>query len=330
MIQLIDRYGRVHRSLRVSVTDRCNLRCFYCMPEVGAEFAPREQLLSFEEIRRVVSLLVSRCGFDDIRVTGGEPLVRKEIEVLVEQLAGIDGLSDLSMTTNGILLADHANELKQAGLNRLNISLDTLDEAVFQRVARRKGIHQVVNGIDAAIAAGFDSIKLNTTAIKGVTENEIESLVKFAADRDVELRFIEFMPLDTDRAWNSKQVLSGETILQIIESRFGPMKIRSRPHPSQPAEAFETSGGVRLGLIRSVTAPFCEACNRLRITADGSIRNCLFSHQEFSIRDRMRQGVSDDELLAQFTAAVEAKNAGHGIDGEGFAPPDRPMYSIGG
>ncbi|WP_233902953.1 GTP 3',8-cyclase MoaA [Stieleria maiorica] len=327
---LIDRFGRVHRSLRMSVTDRCNLRCFYCMPEVGAEFAPRETLLTFEEIVRIAALLVSRCGIGDIRLTGGEPLVRKDLPKLVAMLSAIGDLKDLSLTTNGMLLEQFAGPLRRAGLKRLNISIDTLDEANFQKVSRRSGIDQVVRGIDAAIATGFETIKLNTTAVKGVTETEIVSLVKFAIERNVQIRFIEFMPLDTDRSWRTENVLSGNMIRDIIEREFGPMNPVPPPVASQPATDFQLAGGQPIGLIQSVTEPFCDACDRIRLTADGAIRNCLFSQHEFPIRDLVRSGASDDELIDQFKAAVSAKAAGHGIDDGSFSPPQRPMYSIGG
>ena len=312
------------------MTDRCNLRCFYCMPEVGAQFAPRETLLTFEEITRVARLLADRCGIRDIRITGGEPLVRKDITKLIGQLAAIKAIEDLSLTTNGILLQQFAEPLRRAGLQRINISIDTLEEATFQKVARRQGIEQVITGIDAAIAAGFDSIKLNTTAVKGITENEILALVRFAIEREVQIRFIEFMPLDTDRSWRTDDVLSGDAIRRIIEAEFGPLKSLAPPQPSQPASDFELASGHRVGLIQSVTQPFCDACDRIRLTADGAIRNCLFSQSEFPIRDSLRQGVGDDELVEQFRLAVAAKAAGHGIDEATFSPPDRPMYSIGG
>ncbi|OUT62413.1 MAG: GTP 3',8-cyclase MoaA [Rhodopirellula sp. TMED11] len=327
---LIDRFGRLHRSLRVSVTDRCNLRCFYCMPEHGAEFAKRETLLSFEEIHRLVDLLVTRCGIRDVRLTGGEPLARKDFPVLVEMLAGVNGLKDLSLTTNGILLDEFAGPLRQAGLQRLNISLDTVDEQTFQQISRRKGIDKVIAGIDAAIETGFQQIKLNTTAIKGVTESQVISLVRFAMERGVQIRFIEFMPLDTDQQWRRQSVLSGQEIRAIIEAEFGAMQTVNEVPDSQPAREFRLGSGHEIGLIQSVTTPFCEACDRIRLTADGSIRNCLFSQQEFPLRDAMRGGASDDEVLQMIAQAIEAKAAGHGINEAEFKPPERPMYSIGG
>lgn len=326
--QLIDRFGRVHTSVRLSVTDRCNIRCFYCMPETDAEFMPRDHLLTFEELHRLAKVLV-RAGVRDIRVTGGEPLVRRELPVLIKLLAEIDGLEDLSLTTNGILLADQAEELHRAGLKRINISLDTLDEEVFQKITRRNGLQRTIDGIDAAIACGFQSIKLNALAIRGITESEVVQLIEFALNRNVTLRFIEFMPLDTDRAWQHDRVLSGEMLLEIIREHFGDVRELERPHPSQPAENFSVAGG-RIGIIRSITAPFCGACNRLRVTADGAIRNCLFAQSETPLRDQMRSGASDADLLQAIQKSVFAKAAAHGIHDDGFLPPDRPMYAIGG
>lgn len=328
-LPLVDRFNRQHTSVRLSVTDRCNIRCFYCMPEVDAQFVPRDHLLSFEEIERLARLLVTRAGVTDIRVTGGEPLVRRELPKLIAMLAAIEGLEDLSLTTNGVLLAEHAQSLRDAGLMRLNISLDTLDEETFRKIARRDGLHRTIEGIDAAIRCGFESVKLNALAIQGISEREIVRLIEFALQREVTLRFIEFMPLDSDRAWQRNRVLSGDQILDIIREHFGEVNELSRPHPSQPAENFSVRGG-KIGIIRSVTAPFCNTCNRLRITADGAIRNCLFAQSETPLRDLMRDGSSDDELLAQFTRSVSEKAAAHGIDGDEFSPPDRPMYAIGG
>lgn len=327
--RFLDRFGRVHDSVRLSVTDRCNIRCFYCMPETNAQFVPRDRLLSFEELHRLATLLVQRAGVRDIRLTGGEPLVRRELSGLVQMLSQIDGLEDLSLTTNGILLSEQAESLRAAGLRRINISLDTLDADVFRKIARRDGLERTLAGIDAAIACGFESVKLNSLAIRGISESEVVRLVQFALDRNVTLRFIEFMPLDTDRAWNHNRVLSGDSLLSIIREHFGEVRELSRPHPSQPAEDFSVAGG-RVGIIRSVTAPFCAACNRLRITADGAVRNCLFAHSEVPLRDLLRSGASDDQLLAEIRRCVTSKAAAHGIDQDGFVPPQRPMYAIGG
>jgi cyclic pyranopterin phosphate synthase len=329
LLPLVDRFGRSHTSVRLSVTDRCNIRCFYCMPEVDAEFVPRDRLLTFEELYRLAKLLVSRAGVRDVRLTGGEPLVRRQLDKLIEMLAGIEGLTDLSLTTNGILLADQATALRSAGLRRLNISLDTLDEQTFRQISRREGLHRTLEGIDAAVQAGFESIKLNALAIRGITEREVIRLIEFALQRQVQIRFIEFMPLDSDRAWQRDRVLTGDQLLQMIRDHFGEVHELTRCDPAQPAEDFAIAGG-RVGIIRSVTAPFCESCNRLRITADGNIRNCLFARTETPLRDLLRAKASDDVLLQQFQRCIRDKAAAHGIDGHGFAPPDRPMYAIGG
>ncbi len=300
------------------------------MPESDAHFVPRDWLLSFEELQRLAELLVRCAGVRDIRITGGEPLVRRQLDQLIGMLATIEGLEDLSLTTNGILLAQHAESLRQAGLKRINISLDTLDEVSFQRIARRSGVEQVIKGIDAAMEAGFQSVKLNTIAIRGITEPDVIPLMEFARGRGLPLRFIEFMPLDSDRAWEHRSVLSGDELLAAIENHFGSVSAQSRATAAQPAEEFQLPGGYRFGIIRSVTAPFCSACNRIRITADGSIRNCLFAHDEVPLRDLMRGGATDHELLAEIRRCVAAKKAGHGIDSDGFLPPERPMYAIGG
>lgn len=326
---LIDSFGRVHTSLRLSVTDRCNIRCFYCMPEKGAEFVPKDNILSFEEIYRLARLLVEQGGVRDIRITGGEPLVRQQVPRLIKMLAGIGKLEDLSLTTNGMLLAEHAQALREAGLKRLNISLDTLDKEVFEKITRRDGLEKTLQGIDAAIKCGFESVKLNTLAIKGVTESEVAALVRYALDRNVMLRFIEFMPLDTDRAWQQDQVFSGDQLLQTLQNEFKSVVPLSRPEPSQPAEEFQVDRG-RVGIIRSVTAPFCEACNRIRITADGAVRNCLFATSETPLRSLIRAGASDEDLMSAIRGCLAGKAEAHGIDQDGFQPPDRPMYAIGG
>ena len=326
---LIDSFGRVHNSLRLSVTDRCNIRCFYCMPEKGAEFVPRDNILTFEEIYRLARLLVEKGGVRDIRITGGEPLVRQQISHLIQMLAGIEKLEDLSLTTNGMLLAEHAQALHEAGLKRLNISLDTLNHEVFKKITRRDGLEKTLEGIDAAIKCGFESVKLNTLAIKGVTDSEVAKLVRYALDRNVMLRFIEFMPLDTDRAWQQDQVFTGDQLLLILQQEFDSVAPVPRPEPSQPAEEFQVEHG-RVGIIRSVTAPFCEACNRIRITADGAVRNCLFATSETPLRGLIRSGASDDDLISAIQGCLMGKAKAHGIDQDGFQPPDRPMYAIGG
>jgi cyclic pyranopterin phosphate synthase len=327
---LIDRLGRTHTSLRISVTDRCNIRCFYCMPNENVQFRPRHEILAFEEIARFVRV-VSQMGVRRLRLTGGEPLVRSGLPRLVEQLAALPGIEDLALTTNGMLLTEQAADLRQAGLQRLNISLDTLREEVFQQISRREGLDRVLAGIASAIDAGFENIRLNAVAIQGLTEDEIVPLAHFARDRDLELRFIEYMPLDAEQHWQEADVLDGETIRRVLEAEFGPLRPVSRPHPSQPASDFQYADGRgRVGLIQPVSQPFCEACDRLRLTAEGQVRNCLFSTAEWDARSLLRGGGTDDELAELVRECVFAKAPAHGIGTVEFIRPQRAMYQIGG
>src|SRR3954470_13401603 len=258
---LSDPLGRIHTSLRISVTDRCNIRCFYCMPNENVKFRPRDEILSFEEIHRFVRV-VAQMGVHRLRLTGGEPLVRADLSRLVEMLAALPEIDDLALTTNGILLEEQAANLKRAGLERLNISLDTLSEEVFQKISRREGLDRVLAGIAAAQSVGFKSIRLNAIAIQGLTESEIIPLARFARERGLELRFIEYMPLDAENHWQSSDVLDGETIRRILEAEFGLLLPVARPHPSQPATDFEfADGGGRIGLIQPVSQSFCSACD---------------------------------------------------------------------
>ncbi len=286
---LQDPFGRRHASLRISVTDRCNIRCFYCMPEELVRFKPRHEILTFEEIERFVRAVVP-LGVTRLRITGGEPLVRADLPQLVQLLRQVPGVEDLAMTTNGILLADQASDLRAAGLQRLNISLDALSEETFRRIARRDGVDQVLDGIEAARQAGFTKIRLNTVAMRGITEAEIIPLAQFARGSGLELRFIEFMPLDADENWQSEQVLSGADVRARLEEQFGPLLPAPRPDPSQPAVDYQYADGRGVvGFINPVTEPFCGACNRLRITAEGQVRNCLFSTVEWDARAAVAQ-----------------------------------------
>jgi cyclic pyranopterin phosphate synthase len=327
---LIDSFGRVHTNLRVSVTDRCNIRCFYCMPNENVQFKPRAELLTFEEIERFVRI-VAEMGVNKVRLTGGEPLVRHGIDLLVARLAAVPGIEDIALTTNGILLDECAQKLKDAGLKRLNISLDTLSEETFRRISRREGLQRVLDGIAAAQRAGFEKIRLNAIAIKGLTEAEVVPLGCFAREHDLELRFIEFMPLDAENRWESDQVLDGETIRGILEAEFGPLLPTYRPDPSQPAVDYAFEDGVgRIGFINPVSQPFCHECNRLRVTAEGQVRNCLFSTVEWDARALLRGGAGDDEIAQLVRDCVAAKKPGHGIDSPEFIKPQRAMYQIGG
>ena len=281
---LVDSFGRVHTSMRISVTDRCNIRCFYCMPEENVEFKPRVEILTFEELIRFARIN-SELGVNKIRLTGGEPLVRKDLSELIRELHQLNGIADIALTTNAVLLADQAEALKQAGLDRINISLDTLSDETFFRISRRRGIDKVLEGIRAAQDVGMKTIRLNAIAIRGLTENEILPLAHFAIERSLELRFIEFMPLDADDNWGSQAVLTGQEIRRTLEKEFGTLLKADRPDASQPAVDFKfASGEGRIGFINPVSEPFCDSCNRLRITAEGKVRNCLFSiaehHQE--------------------------------------------------
>ncbi len=327
---LVDGFGRVHTDLRVSVTDRCNIRCFYCMPEENVRFKPRSEILTFEEIERFVRVAVS-MGIDRVRLTGGEPLVRHGLATLVRQLKRLSGIKDIALTTNGILLAEQASTLAEAGLDRINISLDTLDPKTFVKISRRDELDRVLAGVAAAQTAGFRKIKLNAVAIRGLSEADIVPLGQFARDRGLELRFIEFMPLDADGKWDDSQVLAGSRIRATLEDAFGPLAPIADCDPSQPARDFEyTDGGGTIGFINPVTQPFCADCNRLRLTAEGQVRNCLFSIVEWDARRLLRDGGGDDDLADLIRASVSAKKAGHGINSDEFTRPQRAMFQIGG
>jgi GTP 3',8-cyclase len=333
---LLDSFGRVHNNLRISVTDRCNIRCFYCMPAENVRFKPRRELLTFEEIVRFVRV-AAKLGIDKLRLTGGEPLLRHEMPKLVGQLAAVPGIRDIALTTNGILLDEQAAALKAAGLHRLNISLDALSEEVFEQISRRKGLQRVLDGIAAAQLAGFRRIRLNAVSIRGITESEIVPLAEFARKHDLELRFIEYMPLDAEQHWQHDQVLGGNEVLEIIDREVGELEPLAVEDPSQPATDFRYVDGTgRVGFINPVTEPFCGNCNRLRLTAEGQVRNCLFSTVEWDARAILRDAsidqsmVADERIAELISACVGAKKLGHGIDTPSFIRPERAMYQIGG
>lgn len=336
---LVDGFGRVHTDLRISVTDRCNLRCTYCMP-LEVAFKPRDELLSYEEIARVVRVAAG-LGIRTIRLTGGEPLVRSRIDVLVQALVAIPGIEDVAMTTNGLLLAEQAGPLYAAGLSRLNVSLDSLREDMFEKIARRKGLDQVLAGLTAAQAAGFRSIRINAVSIRGLTEDEIVPLATLCRRQGFHLRFIEFMPLDAEGAWSNDQVLSGREVREILAANVGPLVPAVRSDAAQPAvDYLWADGGGGVGFIDSVTSPFCGQCDRLRLTADGQFRNCLFSTTEWDVRRVLRDddsrtvracgSVVDEQIAGVLQACVGAKRAAHGIGTPEFARPARAMYQIGG
>jgi len=326
---LVDPLGRVHSNLRISVTDRCNIRCFYCMPE-EVVFRPREELLTFEEIERFVRAAAT-LGINKLRLTGGEPLVRKGLPELVKRLAAVEGIEDVALTTNGILLADQAEALQTAGLHRLNVSLDTLYEDTFQKISRRSGLQQVLDGIFAAQQAGFKKIRLNAIAIRGLTESEVLPLAEFARKHNLELRFIEFMPLDADGNWTSEEVLTGASIRELLEKEIGRLQPVERRDASQPAVDYRfTEGSGKVGFINPVSEPFCGSCNRIRITAEGQIRNCLFSTVEWDARAVLRSNGSSEQLCQLVHDCVAAKKPAHGIGQDSFEKPARAMYEIGG
>jgi cyclic pyranopterin phosphate synthase len=326
---LVDGFGRIHTDLRISVTDRCNLRCTYCMP-LEATFRPREELLTYEEIARVARVAAGH-GVRTVRLTGGEPLLRRDIAALVGLLAGLPGIEEVSLTTNGLLLADLAAPLRRAGLARLNVSLDSLREEVFERIARRTGLDRVLAGLAAARQAGFHSIRINAVSIRGLTEEEIVPLARFCRSEGLHLRFIEFMPLDAEEAWSKARVLSGDEVRAILVREVGPLVPVETGDPGQPASDYAWADGIgRVGFIDPVTRPFCDRCDRLRLTADGQFRNCLFSTVEWDVREVLRSGGSDAAIAALLRECVAAKRAAHGIDTPQFERPARAMYEIGG
>ena len=323
---MADTFGRIHSDLRISVTDRCNIRCFYCMPETGAEFEPIRSLLSFKQIVRFVET-AAPLGFRKIRLTGGEPLLRANLPQLIEAIAGVPGVNDLALTTNAVLLERFARPLYAAGLRRLNIHLDTLDRARFAQLTRRDELPRVLRGIDAALDAGFPVMKLNAVAMKGISEPDLIPLVRFARERNMEVRFIEFMPLDAQQIWSLDRVLTADEMLAAIRQEFGSLTPVPDADPRAPATEYRFANGDRVGLIASVSKPFCLNCNRLRLTSDGKLRYCLFAQQETDIRPLLNDKEALEKAIRQ---NVWSKWRGHEINRPTFVPPDRPMYSIGG
>lgn len=327
---LVDSFGRVHDNLRISVTDRCNIRCFYCMPAEDVQFMERQELLTFEEIARFARAVVP-LGISKLRLTGGEPLVRRDLHKLVALLTSIPGVHDVGLTTNGILLADQAEDLYAAGLRRVNISLDALDPVKFKQFTRRDGYEQVRAGIRAAQRVGFEPIKINAVTVRGLTEDEVVPFGLFARETGLEVRFIEYMPLDADNAWERDKVLFAQEIIDRLSAEILPLVPIPNQDPHAPATDYQFADGVgRIGFIASVSRPFCLSCNRIRITADGKLRNCLFSLEETDIRALLRGGAGDDAIAAAVRLSVRAKKEGHEINTARFIQPLRPMYSIGG
>jgi cyclic pyranopterin phosphate synthase len=324
---LVDGFGRVHRDLRISVTDRCNFRCTYCMPAEGLDWMAREDLLTYEELTRVARICVERFGFDGIRLTGGEPTVRANLPVLIEQLSSLG--VDLSLTTNGTTLTNLAPALVSAGLERINISLDSLKRERFEQITRRDELDKVLGGIDAAVSAGLAPVKINCVVMRGVNDDEIVDFARFGRERGVTVRFIEFMPLDAQGEWTNEQVVTKAEIVAAIGDVFPLESVAERE--SDPAARWRyIDGGGEFGVIPSVTEAFCESCDRVRLTADGMLRHCLFATRELDLRTLLRNGASDDDLAAAITAEVGAKWAGHQINQVHFIRPARSMSQIGG
>ena len=327
---LIDSFGRIHTNLRISVTDRCNVRCFYCMPETGVKFVPRDEILSFEEIERFVRIAVG-LGIDKVRVTGGEPLVRRDLPVLVRRLAAIPGIHDLALTTNGVALAELAEPLYAAGLRRLNVHLDTLDRERFRQIARRDDLDKVLEGIAVAKRLGFGPIKLNAVAVKNLVEPDVVPLARFGRENGFEVRFIEFMPLDAQHLWDRSKVLLADDIIAALSRKIAPLIPIPDADPRAPALEYEFADGIgRVGFIASVSRPFCLNCNRLRLTSDGKLRYCLFAIEEDDVKGMLRDGAADEEIAALIRRNVAGKWAGHEINSARFVAPPRPMYAIGG
>jgi len=332
-VDLVDPFGRTVRDLRISVTDRCNFRCTYCMPAEGMTWMPREELLTFEEIQRVVRVFVERFGVDGIRLTGGEPTVRAHLPVLVGKLATLrlpgGGRPDLALTTNGATFRLLAHELRAAGLDRVNISIDSLQRDRFALMTRRDELPRVLDGIEAAQEAGFDPVKVNVVLERGVNDDEVVDFARWGRERGVEVRFIEFMPLDATGDWRVAKVVGQDEIVAAIDAVFPLEPVPARG--AAPADRWRyRDGRGTVGVIPSVTKPFCGDCDRVRLTADGQLRTCLFETREFDLRAVVRSGGTDDDLAAEITRAVGTKWAGHSIGQVHFLRPNRSMSQIGG
>ncbi|MDQ2622682.1 MAG: GTP 3',8-cyclase MoaA [Actinomycetota bacterium] len=331
MSGLVDGFGRVHRDLRISLTDKCSLRCTYCMPEEGVPWLSRNSMLTPDEIVRIVEVAAS-AGVGTVRLTGGEPLINPDLIEIVRRISAIRGPSgpvEVAMTTNGIRLPQFMAQLEEARLARLNVSIDTLDRDRFLELTRRDRLDEVLAGIESARESSLRPLKLNAVVMRGVNEDEVVDLVEFALANDAQMRFIEHMPLDIGHTWDRGEMVSREEILERLSGRFD-----LEPQPGRngaPAELFTIDGGPStVGVIASVTAPFCASCDRLRLTADGQLRNCLFAREELDLKPALRGGAADEEILELLRAGVASKRAGHGIDSPDFVQPERGMNAIGG
>ncbi|MGD0579977.1 MAG: GTP 3',8-cyclase MoaA [Bryobacteraceae bacterium] len=327
---LIDTFNRTHDNLRISVTDRCNIRCFYCMPEGETPFAGRAEILSFEEIERFVRLAVP-LGITKVRVTGGEPLLRKNLPALISKLTAIDGLREVALTTNALLLEEQAASLYRAGLRRLNVHLDTLDRGRFQRITRRDELDRALRGLMHARETGFAPIKINAVAMKGLTEPDVAPLAHFGRENGFEVRYIEVMPLDGQALWDRSRVLTMDEILAILRREVGPLEAVPDSDPRAPELLYRyLDGRGTAGFIASVSRPFCLNCNRVRLTADGKLRYCLFAIEETDVKGLLRGGASDEQIADAIRETVRKKWLGHEIDSASFVAPPRAMYAIGG
>jgi len=328
---LADSFGRVATDLRVSLTDRCNLRCSYCMPPEGLDWLPNPSLLTDDEVVRLITIAVERLGITEVRFTGGEPLLRRGLPAIAAATAALRPRPEISLTTNGIGLARVAEPLHAAGLDRINVSLDTLRPAVFKQLAKRDRLADVLAGLSAAAATGLAPVKVNAVLMRGVNDGEAVPMLRFCLSRGYQLRFIEQMPLDAQHGWRRTDMVTADEILAALTAAFKLTPQDPGHRGSAPAEAFMVDDGPGLvGVIGSVTRPFCAACDRVRLTADGQVRNCLFARTENDLRAPLRSGASDAELAAIWRQAVAAKLPGHGISDPGFLQPARPMSAIGG
>jgi GTP 3',8-cyclase len=327
---LEDRYGRVATDLRVSLTDRCNLRCSYCMPAEGLDWLPGDDILTDDEVVRLISIGVRRLGIREVRFTGGEPLVRRGLVDIVGRTRALDPTVELSLTTNALGLARTAITLKAAGLDRVNVSLDTVRPDTFRTITRRDRFHDVVEGLAAARDAGLVPVKVNAVLLRGINDDQAPELLRWCIAHGYDLRFIEQMPLDAQHGWSRAAMVTADEIFAHLEREFVLTPV-DEPRGSAPAELFQVDAGpATVGVIASVTRPFCGDCDRVRLTADGQVRNCLFAREESDLRAALRAGASDEELAERWVVAMRGKRAGHGIDDPTFLQPDRPMSAIGG
>lgn len=327
---LSDRYGRVATDLRVSLTDRCNLRCSYCMPAEGLDWLPDESVLTDDEVVRLVRIGIELLGIREVRFTGGEPLVRRGLVDIVRRTHEIDPTVETSLTTNALGLARVADALAEAGLDRVNVSLDSIRRETFHAITRRDRLPDVLAGLSAARDAGLGPVKVNAVLMRGQNDQQAPELLRWAIAEGYQLRFIEQMPLDAQHVWNREEMVTADEIFAWLEAEFDLQPV-DEPRGSAPAELFRVDGGpATVGVIASVTRPFCGDCDRVRLTADGQIRNCLFAREESDLRTALRTGASDDVIADRWVVAMRGKRAGHGIDDPSFLQPDRPMSAIGG